>query len=392
VMGRSRLARPRRAAAGSAKAVAPFGGPEPQRAGGLGGGAPHSPAAGRPNLDTRSGTSRRSKPPRPALFRPVHLTSGEYRRRAASELELLAQHYVPRGKRRRSFKRKASDFRRCGQDFLGQKCNVCGFVKGKILVECGLRICPDCSRYRSQKYVRNLRPHLMNMKRRRGMDFYLVTYTLRFAPDSEEDLSVEGLRSRREVLLSGIRCTWKRYLRHLGDHDCRSGMLFSVEVSPGGLVHAHAIFYGRRPNEAKLKMLYAEKAGDSPVLNIRYIRGNVSKALKEVVKYLTKGASPARRDVLRGSIAEYTDPKLAARVEVAFSGAHLLEKLGSFRGISDEDEDEAPRTEGCRCPICKADDWSEMSGPLARVILILPFNWRPNFAKKVPPLAGLNRT
>jgi hypothetical protein len=216
----------------------------------------------------------------------------------------------------------------------------------------------------------------------KGWGFYFVTFTLRFRPDLAEDLSVDGLRRRGKTLTDGVRYTWKRYLRFLGSDQTKPGFLFSVEVSPGGAVHAHAIFHGRRPDVQKLRMLYTSKVGDSPMLNVRYIRGNVSKALKEVIKYLTKGASPARADILRGGRGQYTDPRLAARVEVAFSGSRLIERLGGFRRLSDEDppvlDDE------CRCPKCACTVWNEFMVPVARALEMVPIDWRPTFVKPKP--------
>jgi hypothetical protein len=134
-------------------------------------------------------------------------------------------------------------------------------------------------------------------------------------------------------------------------------------------------------------MLYLEKAPLSTVLNIQYVRAgrDRQRSIKELTKYITKSASPARLDILRGGAGEYLSPILAARVEFALSGKRLFEAQGCFRGIpEDEPGDDVPGDSSC-CPICgDAGSWTTIDCSLDDFLPVAPPDWTPVFARKVP--------
>jgi hypothetical protein len=303
--------------------------------------------AGAPNLDTQIGTSRPLFPSRTLPFRPRWLTLDQYREQLARWLRYLALYYTAHGKRRRSFVRKARQLLECGQLVRFLRCKGCEHPDASgayVLTRCDLRACPSCARRRADLFRDRLTERWEKGERPRRMSLYLLTFTLKYDPTSEDDLSIEGLQRRRRIVLAGVRRCWRRYLKARG-----RAMAFALEVSPRGAVHVHALYHGHRPNVTVLRMLYMDRVGASPQLNVLPVH-QPRKAIREVAKYMVKAASPKRPSILAGGLGEFTDPELAARIEVAFSGERLVECLGKWRGAdSDEDSPEVPAEPCERC-------------------------------------------
>jgi hypothetical protein len=189
------------------------------------------------------------------------------------------------------------------------------------------------------------------------MGLYLLTFTLRFDTASEDAVSIEGLRRRKKTVLDGFGYVWRKYIKARSRAAARS-----VEVGAGGMVHIHALYHGHRLDISTVRWLYMSRVGDSPFVDIKHIR-EPRKGILEVAKYVTKGASPVKGRALVGGMAEYLDPVLAARVEVAFAGDRLVECYGAWRGIDpDEDEDDKTAVEkDLACRACGAVDlWSQV--------------------------------
>lgn len=379
----------------SSRDALPIGSPEPPRAGGPGGGAPRLSVC-RPNLDNGSGSSRRTKPLRPAplrpaLFHPVQLSRRAYQTQAAAAIVDLARTTTSKGKRRRNWAKKAEQLRFCGTQFHGERCS-CDYVKGYIEVSCDLRICACCARRRSRKLAVDLIDKTSKLSLSHGLALYLITFTLVYDPASEVDLAVDGIRLRCERLLGAVQYCWRRYLRTLRTETSAPGLIRKVEVSPRGAVHCHALFYGPRPNIELVRMLYTSKAPGSTFVNIKYVKTGKDRerSIKEVAKYIAKGASPARLDILRGGVGEYLDPILAARVEFALSGKRLIETQGCFRGmdIGDGDDDEIGG-DSSRCPRCgESAQWAPMHCSLDAFMEAAPFDWKPVFARIAQSRSG----
>lgn len=337
--------------------------------------------AGAPNLDT-SETTRICEPSRAVLFGSVWMTADEQAERVAEELRRLALYHVAHGKRRRNFVKKARDLLNCGVFARVQRCGSCGTVDAQTAViecGCGLRSCPRCSRRRADVVRARLKEKFERGERPRRMGLHLLTFTLRYDPASPVDLSIEGLKRRKQIVREAVGFVWKRYLKAHG-----RAMALALEVSPRGAVHVHALYHGQRPDLQLLRNTYMFKAGDSPFVNWRPV-SKPKKAIRELAKYMMKAASPKNPRVFRGSRGEFLDPVLAARAEVAFSGDRLFECFGAWRGVDEEEDmaEQPPRT----CVHCGASRWIDEA---VRVVLLLPEmprDWIPRFGRAGPRAA-----
>jgi len=334
--------------------------------------------AGAPNLDT-SETTRIREPSGSALFGPVWMTSDEHDVEVAKQLRRLAIYHMVHGKRRRDFVRKAKALLDCGTVARVPVCRVCRRVDEKsVIIECGcgLRSCPRCSRRRADVVRNHLDAKWAAGERPRDMGLYLLTFTLRYDPTSQDDLSIKALQRRKQVVREAAGFVWKRYLKRRG-----RAFALAVEVSPRGAVHAHALFHGQRPDVQKLRDTYMFKAGDSPFVNCTYVR-RPAKAIRELAKYMLKAASPKNPRIFRGGRGEFLDPVLAARAEVAFSGDRLFECFGAWRDTK-EDKD-APEPTPRTCPHCGSACWEVEKRPVVSLLRELPREWIPRFGRAGP--------
>jgi hypothetical protein len=159
-------------------------------------------------------------------------------------------------------------------------------------------------------------------------------------------------------------------------------MVVSVEVGGGGMVHAHALYYGPRPDVNKLRAGWTFRVGNSPQIDAKYVR-KPAKAIREVAKYVVKAASPKQVRTLRGGVGEYLHPELAARVEVAFCGDRLFETFGAWRGkdVASDSEPEASFADH-PCAACGAvGAWSSVRLPLGEWFRAAPPDWHPRFTR-----------
>ena len=313
-------------------------------------------------------------------FAARRLTLDQYRNGLAAALRRHALHHVVHGRRRRSFMKKARDLKECAQRVRFRRCGNCGAANAKsarVLSRCDLRSCPACARRRADEFRERLTTHWDRGERPRRMSLYLITFTLRYDPLSEDDLSIEGLKRRKRAVLDGVRYVWRRYLKPRG-----RAMAFAVEVSPRGAVHVHALYHGRRPDARELNQLYSFRTGGSFV-HIDYVR-RPHKSIREVAKYMVKAASPKSVRLLRGGVGEFIDPELAARAEVAFSGDRLVECLGCWRrACADVKEaDEAPPP--TPCPQCGSFLFTVEHAPIDHWLLTADDDWIPIFIRPGP--------
>jgi len=359
---------------------AAVGHPDALGAGGSGAAPPSAGAgaAGDPNFNTE-GIALPLKPASAALFHPVRMSLKEFRWRVANELESLAKFHVPRGKNRRGFKRKALALRLCAATVRFASCKKCGHVDpASALIEspCDMRVCPTCARRRANIARTHLDEKWCADARPRDMGLYLLTFTLRYDPNSPDDLSVDGLKRRKKIVRDAVGFVWRHYLKARG-----RAMAISLEVSPRGAVHIHALYHGRRPDAGILRETYMFRAGDSPFVNCEYVR-KPGKAIRELAKYMMKAASPKSPRILRGGPGEFIDPVLAARAEVAFSGDRLFECMGAWRGADDDSDlpEQAPRI----CPHCGANTWRCEVASLEALLPQLPVDWVPRFGRAGP--------
>jgi hypothetical protein len=294
-------------------------------------------------------------------------------------LRNLAVYHTVHGKRRRNFVKKARALVSCGKFARVQRCKSCGAVDAPtaaIECACDLRSCPTCARRRANIARKRLDNKWREAAMPREMGLYLLTFTLRYDPNSSDDLSVEGLKRRKKTVRDAVGFTWRHYLKARG-----RALALAVEVSPRGAVHVHALYHGRRPDAQRLRETYMFQAGDSPFVNCQAVK-KPRKAISEIAKYMMKASSPKNLGLLRGGRGEFIHPTLAARAEVAFSGDRLFECMGAWRGADDESDlpEQAPRT----CAHCGSSAWRLELMPLQTALLHLPDDWVARFGRAPP--------
>jgi hypothetical protein len=314
-----------------------------------------------------------------------------WRQRVKLAMANFAQAQLPKGKRRRDWKAKAGAFGGCGRTVAALGCSNCGNVNlasGTIVATCGLRICPICARRRAERLRHRLRAAWDKSTHGRRDEMYFLTLTLRYDPGDPDEVSAAGLLRRKNELLAAWSSVWRQYLKKRAHAACRA-----IEVGGSGMIHLHVLYLGRRPDVGILRARWMDLTS-SPIVNIKAIRrGAVPRAIVELAKYVTKGASPAKVDVVSGVAGAFMDPELAVRVEIAFSGDRIVQCYGAWLGISvDDDEDdevdEAKDLWAASCPHCglvgewhaqnfRLDEWLEKYGAELD-------NWRPRIGGSGP--------
>ena len=374
---------------GASKPAPPrIGNSEARRAGGRGGAEPLRPGAvpGAPKLDTK-GIARVPVPscPTAPIFKAVTMALAEWQAAVARWLRYFAGE-LPRGKRRRDWKAKAAALYACGRTVVAWLCGACKSldeVSGAVVALCGLRVCVVCAHRRSNRLRERLKAALAAGRKHRRMGLYFLTLTLRFNPADPADVSIAGLRRRKDIVLGGWQLVWSRYLRERGFAAARS-----VEVGEHGMVHVHALYYGRRPDACRFRDMWMFAVGDSPQVKIIPAK-SPDKAINELAKYITKGVSPVHASVLQGRLSSFTHPELAARVEVAYFGDRLLQCYGDWRKRIDDSDDNAD-DEDCdghdarsatrpaclHCGTC--DHWGEQPMDINEWLPHASPQWRPS--------------
>lgn len=100
--------------------------------------------------------------------------------------------------------------------------------------------------------------------------------------------------------------------------------VFAQEVSPRGMVHVHALVFGEYIPQRMLEAAWGHAVRSRAMVDVRMISGahDVAAALREVLKYATKGEKGLR-----------TQPQRAAAVELAFRNVHRLGLGGALRKV-----------------------------------------------------------
>lgn len=318
----------------------------------------------------------------------------------AARLRTWAHLVLPRGKRRRDWAGKAAALFSCGKTVVGRRCGECRTLdesSAAVVALCGLRICPICARRRSNLLRERLKTALLTGPKHRRMSLYFLTLTLRFDPADPVDVSIQGLRRRKDIVMSAWQLLWTRYLRKRGAAAARA-----VEVGAKGMVHVHVLYYGRRPDVACVRRIWMFSVGDSPQIQVDYV-SRPAKAINELAKYITKGSSPANVDVISGSPGTFVDPELAARVEVAFFGDRLIQCYGDWRKSVSVEEDssddqaggplEGPAAAPEACPHCGAcGRWEDVAMGVDEWIGRAGTRWKPTTTgiKRIPRKPSTN--
>lgn len=297
------------------------------------------------------------------IFAGVRMSAWAWRQRVRGAMLAFAGRDLPKGKVRRDWKAKAHAFAGCGTQIAALACRGCETVNtnsGTLVATCGLRICPICARRKAQKLRHRLMTAWLEGKPKRDRKFglYFLTFTMRYDPTDAREVSADGLLARKNELLHAWASIWRQYLKPRAPKDRGGAACRAIEVGASGMVHMHVLYCGRRPDVDELRARWLALRGDSPIVNVSYCR-NPKKAIVELAKYVTKGASPAKLDVVSGAPASFMDAELAVRVEIAFSGDRMVQCYGAWLGISvDDDEDDdgqelsAAALHKAPCPNC----------------------------------------
>ena len=301
------------------------------------------------------------------IFGPYRASMWSWRNRVKRTMLAFAGRDLPAGKRRRDWKTKAHAFGSCGRQVAALACNGCNniaFDSGTIVATCGLRICPICARRKAQKLRHRLRAAWDSEKRDRRYGLYFLTFTMRYDPSDPSEVTATALLERKNTMMAAWASVWRQYLKRRamayvnGRPKITGAACRAIEVGSSGMVHLHVLYLGRRPDVMTLRLRWMDQVGDSPIVNVRYCR-DPRKAIVELAKYVTKGASPAKASIVSGQTASFMDPELAVRVEIAFSGDRMVQCYGQWLGISvDDDEDteeekvSAEALHAAACPHC----------------------------------------
>lgn len=264
------------------------------------------------------------------------LSTHHYRRQVARELE------VDWGARARAL-------RDCGEAGAAVRCGCCASPH-VLPFRCGARTCPSCARIASAVSVDRLMARVgfafdrrrmeqnwegQGWERRKG--WYKVTFTQQ-EPDKYGDDArfkvprlAASLRRLRDAFPRFYRATaWGarvRYRTRSGRMSTRTrhdvAWALGLEVAPGGLVHAHALFYGERIEERDLRAAWQSAIARRGQIHMRKVHGEspdeLREALTETLKYVGKGEKGTRRY------------ERAAAVELALRGIRRVEMGGALR-------------------------------------------------------------
>lgn len=246
---------------------------------------------------------------------------------------------------RKAFEKRVLAFRECGEWITVDRCNDCGERQpgsGRFSAKkrCNWRSCPTCVLTRSRYYGQILEAA--------GGEFAVEGYgwfSIGFeVPRSygRDSMQVEGFQKRAIVARHAARDLW-RFLS--GKERKSKGFLYSVECSPYGKVHVHAIYYGPPITAGKIESRLA--ASDCQGVFVRKIEAStpveLRKKLERQARYTKKGiATKQRHQMLEESWiggdcespVTVPDPILVARWEVATYRLRLTELCGSLRGFA----------------------------------------------------------
>lgn len=176
---------------------------------------------------------------------------------------------------------------------------------------CKNRHCQPCMRSKANLLARNLRAKLEAGHRR---DFRFITLTLKHS-----DQPLHDQITRLKKCFKALRNTplWKKRIR---------GGVFTLEVKWTGHSwhpHLHIISEGSYIAKELLSAAWHEITGDSFIVDIRSLK-NDADACHYVVKYVTKGVSPA----------VWENDDLAQEWIIASRSVRVADTFGCWRGFA----------------------------------------------------------
>lgn len=167
----------------------------------------------------------------------------------------------------------------------------------------------------------------------RGRSWKMVTLTSpAHRPESDrfdpEVLERSVKRVRKAISRWWRGTSWGRQVRDPGSRRKRArrdtSYVATVEVAPGGMVHAHVLVYGEYVAQADVADAWAVCLQlDEVIVDVRRVNPkDPTKGIREALKYATKGEGARNRQVSR-----------AAAVELAFAGVRRVSIAGALRRV-----------------------------------------------------------
>lgn len=249
-------------------------------------------------------------------------TSAEYRYQVLAEAEKLSVLPQNRAKQRKIV-RQAGRFMRCGQSYVTTSCIDCKQVYVGP-VRCESRICQGCAR----KYAARIRANQLAIIKRiedyPGNKLMFLTATMRSTGVFPTTLELRQINRNFRLLVNTL------YQKREG-----AGGFSVMELSPGGMLHIHALIYGKYIPQSTISKTWLAITGDSMIVDVRRAYG-VSRCLNYLLKYITK--QPQGYD--SAQLAKY----MAAHI-----GVRRLHSYGVFYGTG------LLRFESCPCYKCKGN-------------------------------------
>lgn len=286
----------------------------------------------------------------------------------------VAMHLAP------TWLKRANALKVCGSAGVKLRCE-CGDAC-LVPYHCGSRACPACARIvAAQKTARVANRVRIALESRWNDDVWdgqgkprLVGWKL-FTGTSRAGLP--SMRYRPDVLaerITKVRKAWGPFWRSTAwgarvnrDRTDVDGVvigrsrrarrdtaaIMGIEVAPGGMVHLHAAIRGEWIESAELQALWSAALGEPAFIKIRAIRattpGDFEKALREVLKYVTKwDKAPGDRE------------QRAAAIETAMRGVRRVELAGALRSMPGADES-AAHADPDICTSCGRSSWRWVS-------------------------------
>jgi hypothetical protein len=240
--------------------------------------------------------------------------------------------------------KRAKAMRACGRDAVHLACKCCT-TSHLVPFRCGARTCPTCARLAAAAIADRISGRVTvhdeimahepwdGPGRAQQRGWRMVTLTARADEDVDARFDRHALRRlvarvRRAFPQFWRRTDWGRQTRDESSRRKRSrrdtSYIFALEVSPRGMVHVHALVYGEYISQASLTRTWSQVLGEAALVDVRRVRhdGGVAGALREVLKYATKGEKGVREQPIR-----------AAAVEFALQNVHRVGLGGAIRRI-----------------------------------------------------------
>ena len=253
---------------------------------------------------------------------------------------------------RDSWPERANALSECGVGGVLLRCKGCASPH-LVPFRCGARTCPTCARLAAAAVVQRLGDRIAvhdlimdaqpwdgpgGAQKRSWRHVILTTKADRNVADRFEPRALaRRVREARRALPGFWRSVpWGQQVRDNGARRKRSrrdtSYIAAVEVSPRGMVHVHMLVYGEYIAQRVLQAAWSRAMGEPAMVYVTGLKSaqGVTDAIREVLKYATKGEKDRR-----------TQAAHAAAVELALRNVHRTSIGGALRTIRVTEKDGA---------------------------------------------------